>query len=68
MVRRRSSSGSRYRDFSRGVIDTVGLPETMRRLREMSENVVQIIFSALISNTELMTLLPNGALSIFHYQ
>ena len=25
------------------------------------------IFTALISNTELMTLLPNGALSIFHY-
>lgn len=25
------------------------------------------VFNALISNAELMTLLPNGALSIFHY-
>lgn len=47
MARRRSSSGRRYRDFSRGVSDTIGLPETMRRLREMGDHVVQAAKDAL---------------------
>ena len=47
MARRRSSSGRRYRDFSRGVSDVIGLPETMRRLREMGDHVVQAAKNAL---------------------
>lgn len=47
MARRRSSGGRRARDFSRGVSDTIGLPETMRQLREMGEHVVQAAKDAL---------------------
>lgn len=47
MARRRNSGGRRYRDFSRGVSDTIGLPETMRRLREMGDRVVQAAKNAL---------------------
>lgn len=41
MARRRSSGGRRARDFSRGVSATIGLPETMRQLREMGDHIVQ---------------------------
>ena len=37
----------RYRDFSRGLSDNLGLPETLRRLREMGEHVVQAAKDAL---------------------
>lgn len=37
----------RNRDFSRGVSDTIGLQETMRQLREMSEHVVTAAKTAL---------------------
>lgn len=37
----------RARDFSRGVSDTVGLPETLRRLREIGEHVVTAAKDAL---------------------
>ena len=47
MARSRSSGGRRYRDFSRGISDTISLPETMRQLREMGEHVVQAAKDAL---------------------
>lgn len=37
----------RARDFSRGVSDTVGLPETLRRLREMGAHIVTAAKDAL---------------------
>ena len=37
----------RYRDFSRGLSDNLGLPETLRRLRVMGEHVVQAAKDAL---------------------
>ena len=37
----------RYRDFSRGVSDTIGLRETLRQLQEMGDHVVTAAKNAL---------------------